>query len=577
MKISVPIALALVALQAIVDAERQLKKSKKGKTQKATKKGEKKGGNGSSSPSSSSDDNDKRSNISGLYFGQDIEDGTHQSIELFCNEDDLCDITLLDPIFSTCFPSVGGLYGGIATAKNIPIDELDNFKLTLYCLDEDDIEINYEDEPSAVLTGNMVFPPEGGLFRNGPGFYYYKLSDPEISRDDNDAVVGDINGEYSGIDFEDGTGQHLSILCDSDMLCDIILTDFRFSTCAAINSNTGSFFKGVAIAKGVPKDSIDDFTLDLYCLQTDELEVDVDDPSRAPDTTLVGNLGSLKEGVLQRFGPGFMYYKRSLPRSSEGDISQKLLGIDTEDGSLQTLTLECSEGFCNISLIDASFSSCRALTPGGLFLGGLARADHVPRDSLDNFTLDLYCNQNFIEAFSGLNYDRNPTATLDGSLMFLEDGVVRRTGTGFVFFNSFREESTTSKIGNGEYRGTSFFDGVGEYMMPTCSAANGLCQVTFFKDAWTECIRQSGNPPNLGTFPQFGTFGFGVARNIPQESLDNFDMPVYCFGTGREVNIDVEEPTYIISGVGLIASEDPAGKLQRADTPTTVHYKLNSD
>jgi len=70
-------------------------------------------------------------------------------------------------------------------------------------------------------------------------------------------------GSYAGLDSEDGTRQILSLYCENG-LCDVKLEDFSFTTCIEVTGN--AYFGSLAIATGVPGDSLNDFDLALYCL-----------------------------------------------------------------------------------------------------------------------------------------------------------------------------------------------------------------------------------------------------------------------------------------------------------------------
>jgi len=340
-------------------------------------------------------------------------------------------------------------------------------------------------------------------------------------------------------------------------------------TCGAISGAV--FYQGVGVARNIPQNSLDDFDIRLYCLSADEIEVDINDPSREPDAILTGNFASLQDGILRRTGPGFNYYKISKPASPTDDFSQKLYGPDTEDGSKQGLTITCAGGLCDIILADASFSTCINNIPGDIFLGGVALAKNVPQDNLDSFSLDLYCIEDINQLVAGIDYDSNPATTLDGSLLFLENGVVRRTGPNFTYFNRFKSKSfdklsKATAITNGKYSGSRFSEGGEDSVFPTCTG--GICQVTLHNFIFPECII-----PATSFNPYFN--GFGIARNITKDSLDKFDIDIYCKKLGQEVDFDVDEPTYTRE-FGLVPIY-PRGAILRPDTdPNIVYFKLST-
>jgi len=564
MKIFAPFALALVALQQgqrasahvlnqnEVDANphgRKLKKTKAGKGAKKKGKNTKKC-------------KVDKTSITGSYLGHDTEDGSEQKLEILCI-DDLCDVTLNDLIFSTCFPVVGGFFGGLAVARDIPIDDLCDFELPLYCRAPNEALINYDAEPSAILTGNVLSSPGGGLFREGPGFYYYKTSDPDIKSLPSPEIDGaiDITGYYTGKDIEDGSSQLLSIFCGDSNSCDIAITDSSFSICTEVEGIT--FFRGVALATDVPRDELNDFQLQLYCLDTTQTDItDVDGPS----STLTGNIEILQDGLIRRTGPGFDYFKSVNPASPTGDFTQRVFGIDTEDGSIQFISLDCKEGFCDIVLADQSWGTCFEVRPEDSIGQGVAIARGVPQDNLDDFVLLLYCvSLSDLAVGNGIDYS-TPTTTLTGNMDFIEDGIIRRTGPGFTYFNRFWEGSSTESISSGIYQGIKLFDSSPDFVFVTCD--DGTCQVSLFNYIFGQCVGPTGNTI---------INGFGYARDVPEDALGSFDLDVYCTVRGQEIDFDNDSPTYTEVGFGLIP-EDPPGVLTRLGTnPITKLYKYSSE
>ena len=122
--------------------------------------------------------------------------------------------------------------------------------------------------------------------------------------------------------------------------CHVPLSDRSFSTCQAITGNP--FFTGVGLAKNVPRDSLDDFDIELYCLAEGQLEID---PSQEPTGTLEGNLELDRVGILRRPGPEVTYLKISPDDTAEAvsvykDFTTPFSGTDTEDGSIQREFIE---------------------------------------------------------------------------------------------------------------------------------------------------------------------------------------------------------------------------------------------
>ena len=128
--------------------------------------------------------------------------------------------------------------------------------------------------------------------------------------------------------------------------CGVTLLDSSFSTCQAITSDP--FFTGIGLAKNVPRDSLDDFEIELYCLAEGQLVID---PSQEPTATLEGNLELDRVGILRRPGRGVTYFKLSPDDTVEAfsvykDITALFFGTDLEDGSLQCEFIEmCISSF----------------------------------------------------------------------------------------------------------------------------------------------------------------------------------------------------------------------------------------
>ena len=131
---------------------------------------------------------------------------------MLCDEKQ-CDVILSDNRFSTCERELGaGTFNtGVGTAKNIPVDSLDAFKIGLYCLQEGETEIDFDDDPTTYLTGDIELLPGGGILRTGEDSYS-NVSVPEIkdvaskSISINDKSIN-LNGEYRGVDLQDGSRQ----------------------------------------------------------------------------------------------------------------------------------------------------------------------------------------------------------------------------------------------------------------------------------------------------------------------------------------------------------------------------------
>lgn len=134
-----------------------------------------------------------------------------------------------------------------------------------------------------------------------------------------------LTGVYTGIDTKDASTQRVVLFCDVDEekdkgVCDIILADNRFSTCDLINPGTND---GIGIANSIPIDSIGDFTIDLYCLEPGETEIDF---SKKPSTTLRGDMEILADGGIHRKGAGFFYPQVSIPEIT--DMTREVVNIN---------------------------------------------------------------------------------------------------------------------------------------------------------------------------------------------------------------------------------------------------------
>ena len=157
--------------------------------------------------------------LTGRYAGIDTETATGQRLFIVCDDDEdkdegvLCNITLRDARFSTCDQIVPGTNGGVAIANGVPRDSIDNFQFKLYCLQPGETEIDYNKDPTTYLPGDIEVLQDGSLRRTGPGFFYPKVSLPEIKDVSSDEVPNiddetfDPNGRYRGVDLADGSIQ----------------------------------------------------------------------------------------------------------------------------------------------------------------------------------------------------------------------------------------------------------------------------------------------------------------------------------------------------------------------------------
>ncbi len=154
--------------------------------------------------------------LTGQYSGFDTEDGSPQQLYLLCG-DETCDVTLQDARFSTCEQVLGAgeFFGGVAVARDVPADSLDDFSLELYCTEESGGSIDFTKNPDSILTGDIDIQPNGQLIRTGPDFFYTPLSfiNPEkkVEAEDIDDIGYNINGAYSSADMSDGSNEVRSL------------------------------------------------------------------------------------------------------------------------------------------------------------------------------------------------------------------------------------------------------------------------------------------------------------------------------------------------------------------------------
>ena len=158
--------------------------------------------------------NNKVAALTGYYSGFDTEDGSPQSIALLCDEDEkTCDVTLRDSRFSTCEQKLGTgtFFGGVGIAKGVPVTSLRDFQIELFCVENKGGSIDFTEEPTTTLTGDLEFLPNGQLRRTGPGFFYSKLTvfteNGKKTSGDIDDLGYNVNGKFVGVDVSDGSQQ----------------------------------------------------------------------------------------------------------------------------------------------------------------------------------------------------------------------------------------------------------------------------------------------------------------------------------------------------------------------------------
>ncbi len=112
----------------------------------------------------------KSIDINGSYRGIDTEDGSTQTLPIFCNKDSrLCNITIADSSWDTCRRINSNIfYKGIGVARNVEQDSLKDFDVSLYCIGPDEIEVDINDpnrDPNQILTENLDSIGDGILHR----------------------------------------------------------------------------------------------------------------------------------------------------------------------------------------------------------------------------------------------------------------------------------------------------------------------------------------------------------------------------------------------------------------------------
>ncbi len=155
---------------------------------------------------------------------------------------------------------------------------------------------------------------------------------------------------------------------------------------------------------------------------------------------------------------------------------------------------------------------------------------------------------------------------------FLSSGIVKRTSTNFTYYKKFQGDSydngKLSSINNGEYFGNDVQTGNIYSKILWCT--NGLCEINFIQATFPPCFGTPGTPSFKPVYN-----GFGIARNVPKEHLDDFSIDVYCVpGNVLEVDIENDDPSYSIKGGVIPAS--PPGVIHQTDLGIDL-YQRNTD
>jgi len=391
---------------------------------------------------------------------------------------------------------------------------------------------------------------DGVIRRTSTGFTYFSNYRGDLSAEKPSVPK---NGAYGGTDTEDGTSQNMQLYCQ-DGMCDVQLGDTRFSTCTIITGEL--FLGGIAIATNVPKQSLDDFTLDLYCFKAGEAQF-----SSTPTGTITGSMIILQDGILRRTGPGFTYYLVSDKNgSTDGQIGtgRYYNTGSTTTGSKSGYGILCTEGKCDVVLEDFLFPACFALT-GATYLGGFAIAKGIEQASLGDFSLDVYCAKGL-----AINIDMEkdqPIATIARGLEVLEDGILVEINSGNRYFNQYfggnPANPTTSLYPNGFYYGTILDNGLFGILTIYCNE-NKLCDIVSSSIFSNHCLRLR---PDVQPRPFNGV---AIVKDVPQDSLDDFDIDLYCLALVQQVDYGTTKPTttmkggMVALGNGIVTASDPA-------------------
>jgi len=326
------------------------------------------------------------------------------------------------------------------------------------------------------------------------------------------------------------------------------------------NSRGEAFYNGVAFAKDVPRTSLSSFEIDLYCIEFPDLVIN---STAGPDLKIPFELELLPdspEGVM-RNPLTDNYYYRSSYKSGEyagfdtsfslyEDFNAIFNALDTEDSSIQALQIDCKEGFCDLSLIDSSFSSCKDGTSGNAYsyLGGIAVAKNVSQNSLHDFQLELFCVED-ISSIGIIDYDVTPII-LTGDLVFLEDGIIKRTGPGFNYFASSNLDLQTNEV-SGLYSGARLHDGGQQRVNILCTPVVDdvdECDIIVWTAINYECIQDDTS--------RFIINGIAVAKGEPRDALDGFYIDLYCVSPEAGVEIDYEADIPVRSFHAEILTDD---------------------
>jgi hypothetical protein len=113
--------------------------------------------------------------ISGVYEGIDIDDGSRQLLTVRCTSS-ACDFILTDTSFTSCKNANGTITNGFATKAGVT--NLASFNFDLFCSDV--LGENVIKTPKTTLKGDLDTSKTGYLKRIVPGYLYVREGNVEI-------------------------------------------------------------------------------------------------------------------------------------------------------------------------------------------------------------------------------------------------------------------------------------------------------------------------------------------------------------------------------------------------------------
>jgi hypothetical protein len=116
--------------------------------------------------------------ISGVYEGIDIDDGSRQLLTILCTSS-ACDFILTDTSFTSCKNANGTNTNGLAT--KVGVTNLASFTLDLFCADNVGENV-IKTAPKTTLKGDLDTSKKGYLKRTGPGYLYVREGHVEIPK-----------------------------------------------------------------------------------------------------------------------------------------------------------------------------------------------------------------------------------------------------------------------------------------------------------------------------------------------------------------------------------------------------------